>query len=178
MHPQTESVTTCSRKDLPRFVSRKYLLLAKHVAILRQLLLRNLRQHLIDDQRNVFIASESIFGRNAVRSEKRRDVAQRRFIIQSFDSAQDFEFVFQGQAITRLGFNCRRATSQKPMCVAAASRNQIVDTCSPRVIDSGLNPTTTRSNLLVRSSLAAFFKLVHTRSRKDRMRMRIDEAWK
>src|SRR6185503_1572977 len=100
VHSQSETMATCSRKDLPRFVSRKHLLLAKHVAVFSQLRTRNLRQHLVDQKRDVFIALCTILRRNTVRPKKCRHVPKRRFLIEPLDRTKDLEFIFERQPVT------------------------------------------------------------------------------
>src|SRR6185503_18555254 len=166
--PQPEPMTTRSRKYLPRFIGRENFLFAEHIAKLSELLLRDLRQHLIDNQRHVFIASCSILRRNTVRSEKRRHITQRCLPIETLDRAQDLELVLQRQAVSRLRFNGCRSAAQKPLCVTSACRNQLINTRGARVIHRRLNSTTASCDLLVRRSLTSLLELVDARSRKHR----------
>jgi hypothetical protein len=111
------------RKNTPRFVCGEHSLFTKHIAVFRELLPGDLRNHLFDHQLDVFSPSCPELSRNVMGAKKRRHVPQRRLFVQTFDSLQDLDFVFQGEAVTRLSLNRGCAAAQKPLRIALTRMN-------------------------------------------------------
>jgi hypothetical protein len=51
--PQTQTVTTRSREDLPRFVNRENFVFTEYIAVFSELLMSDTWQHLVDQECDV-----------------------------------------------------------------------------------------------------------------------------
>ena len=60
-----------------------------------------------------------------MRAQERRNDLQRHLLLQLPHNAQNFQFIFNGQTVARLRFDCGRATAQEPIGAFPCLREKI-----------------------------------------------------
>jgi hypothetical protein len=89
VNPGLEAMAETGFENGARVVRRKHTLLAKHIAPFRQPLLRNRRDHLVDQDLDVLGAAAAVFNRHFVRAHKGRREIDWLAGRQRLDGAQD-----------------------------------------------------------------------------------------
>ena len=89
MHAQFHPELFRRDQNLSRLLEVEITALAKDVAKLREILLRDARQHFVDHKIDISLRRLSIFARNRVRAEKRRHNFEQRFLIEPLRHAQN-----------------------------------------------------------------------------------------
>src|SRR5690242_19696886 len=103
MRPKSKAMLARSFKDLSRFVLRERAALPEDIDEVCQLL--GLRDHLLTDQANVFLAIVTELGWNYVRTQQRGDDRSWKLCCGIANGFERLDLRLDRQPITRLGFD-------------------------------------------------------------------------
>src|SRR5215469_282539 len=95
----------------------------------------------------------------------------------SADRFERLDFVLDGQAVARLGFDRRRSVGKHGLEGIQDSSAQLGPRSLAHADKAGANAAPGSQNLLVCSAADAFFKIHEARVGENRMSMTIDEPW-
>ena len=105
------------------------LLFAEHIAPFCERGLRDSRNHVVDDERDVVVWPIAKFQRHLVCTEKRRNEIDRMLGIESLNGAQLTQFRFDGEAISALRFARRCSAGCHFVQAHACERNELLLRC-------------------------------------------------
>ena len=110
-----------------------------------------------------------------MRAEKRGHRFQRCFRCNAPDHAQNFQFVFKGESVTRFCFHRCRSILQKPARAFFRERAEFILTRSACCLHCCLNSATAVRNLFISLTAGAGFKILEPITGENQMRMRVNE---
>ena len=147
----------------------------EHIAILGQVLLCDLRKHLMDHKIHVLRGTSPVFVGNLMRAQERGHIAQRTSRIQAANHSQHLELVVERQPVPGFRFQSCRSAAQKPVGAPCGGFKQLVFGSGPRLSDSRSDAPAGSGNFLVRGAARPLLEFVDPRAGKDRVRVRVDK---
>ena len=177
VHPQFQFVLLRCGQNATNVFDVEVVSLAKDVAVFRQPLSCNSRQHFFDDERNVASTILPKFRRNGVGAQERGNRLQRRFFSNALDYPQNFQFVFKGEPVAGLCFHHCRSISQKPARASFRERTKFILAGCARCPHRCLNSAPALCNLFISLAAGACFEIVEPITGENQMGMRVNESW-
>src|SRR5450432_1894258 len=176
VHSKLQTSSLCRAQNPAGGVQIEITALAKDVAVLREVLPNDFRNHLLDHTIGVLRRSSTKLFGNGVRTEKRRHELDRRCLVQTANYAQNFQLVFQRESITGLCFHGGSARPQKPLRAPLRLIEKLIFASRACLADRRTNTAALGSDLLVSRPARSHLKLINAISAKNRMRVRINES--
>ena len=163
-------------QNFNRFFRREDAVLAEDVAELRQLLVRHLRQHFLNDASDVFISTRTVFNGNFVRAHERRDDVDGVGFVERAHRPQLAQLGFRRQPVAALCLACRRAARDHLVEARASGFGELLFGCRTGGGDCLDDASAIGRDGGIRLSGKAPLQLGSPVAGVDEVRMRIDET--